>query len=360
MPTRAPARVRAGRKPRRKSLGSRRVAWPAATKSASGVRYYGRRYYDPSNGRFVGRDPIEEDGGLNLYGFCGNNGVNRWDYLGMDDFFIGYDPAGSGEWGVWSAIDIGGVQDGAGPSPYATPTYTTPTLGQQIAGAFGQVDAFNATTGGSSSFNLFASVANFLGIGGTVPDGNVSIRPAIVVEDGAWAPATPTSTPPVERLLPGEAAAGQAVVDSINRTNAINNPDPFASVVGGFAAQGGLLTYGANLTLKAAAVGVLAPVAIVALAPAAVAGAATTVRVGTTMITAGRIAGTAALGEAAVAVSSPTGQRWIGRAGELVDGLWGGQGTSSFTWSGWAGQVIGGVDGLGDTFRRRSPPPPPR
>lgn len=43
----------------------------------------GRRYYDPGKGRFVGRDPIEEQGGLNLYGFCGNNGVNRWDVLGQ-------------------------------------------------------------------------------------------------------------------------------------------------------------------------------------------------------------------------------------------------------------------------------------
>jgi RHS repeat-associated protein len=43
----------------------------------------GRRYYSPSQGRFLGRDPIQEEGGLNLYGFCGNNGVNRWDYLGM-------------------------------------------------------------------------------------------------------------------------------------------------------------------------------------------------------------------------------------------------------------------------------------
>jgi len=31
----------------------------------------------------MGRDPIEEKGGLNLYGFCGNNSVNRWDLLGM-------------------------------------------------------------------------------------------------------------------------------------------------------------------------------------------------------------------------------------------------------------------------------------
>lgn len=30
----------------------------------------------------MGRDPIEEVGGLNLYGFVGNNSVNRWDLLG--------------------------------------------------------------------------------------------------------------------------------------------------------------------------------------------------------------------------------------------------------------------------------------
>jgi hypothetical protein len=43
----------------------------------------GRRYYDPSNGRFLGRDPKKEKGGLNLYGFVRNNPVKRWDYLGM-------------------------------------------------------------------------------------------------------------------------------------------------------------------------------------------------------------------------------------------------------------------------------------
>jgi hypothetical protein len=35
-------------------------------------------------GRFINRDPIEEQGGLNLYAFVRNNGVNTWDYLGMD------------------------------------------------------------------------------------------------------------------------------------------------------------------------------------------------------------------------------------------------------------------------------------
>ena len=53
------------------------------TDDETGLVNFGRRYYDPRNGRFVGRDPIEEEGGLNLYGFVGNSPVNRWDYLGM-------------------------------------------------------------------------------------------------------------------------------------------------------------------------------------------------------------------------------------------------------------------------------------
>lgn len=52
------------------------------TDDETGLIYYGRRYYSPSQGRFLGRDPIEESGGLNLYGFCGNDPINAWDVLG--------------------------------------------------------------------------------------------------------------------------------------------------------------------------------------------------------------------------------------------------------------------------------------
>jgi RHS repeat-associated protein len=49
----------------------------------TGLVYYGQRYYSPSQGRFLGRDPKQEGGGLNLFGFCRNNSINLWDYLGM-------------------------------------------------------------------------------------------------------------------------------------------------------------------------------------------------------------------------------------------------------------------------------------
>lgn len=55
----------------------------------TGLYYYGYRYYDPVTGRWPSRDPIGERGGVNLYGFVGNDGVNWWDYLGMKISIIG-------------------------------------------------------------------------------------------------------------------------------------------------------------------------------------------------------------------------------------------------------------------------------
>ncbi|MGH8569455.1 MAG: RHS repeat-associated core domain-containing protein, partial [Gammaproteobacteria bacterium] len=68
----------------------------------SGTAISGRRYYSPSQGRFLGRDPIEESGGLNLYGFVGNNAVNRWDYLGMQPRMESW--SDSMTWEGWSSL----------------------------------------------------------------------------------------------------------------------------------------------------------------------------------------------------------------------------------------------------------------
>jgi uncharacterized protein RhaS with RHS repeats len=49
----------------------------------SGFNYYGYRFYDPGAGRWLNRDPIGEEGGVNLYGMVGNDGVGRVDVLGL-------------------------------------------------------------------------------------------------------------------------------------------------------------------------------------------------------------------------------------------------------------------------------------
>jgi len=46
------------------------------------VADYAYRYYDPQTGRWPSRDPIEEEGGINLYGFVGNNTLTAIDLLG--------------------------------------------------------------------------------------------------------------------------------------------------------------------------------------------------------------------------------------------------------------------------------------
>ena len=48
----------------------------------TGLVYYNYRYYSPEFGRWISRDPIEEEGGVNLYAMVGNNPVNYWDKLG--------------------------------------------------------------------------------------------------------------------------------------------------------------------------------------------------------------------------------------------------------------------------------------
>ena len=49
----------------------------------TGLDYYGYRYLCPEAGRWVGRDPIEEDGGENLYTFAHNDAVGLSDMLGL-------------------------------------------------------------------------------------------------------------------------------------------------------------------------------------------------------------------------------------------------------------------------------------
>lgn len=49
-------------------------------------------YYNPEQGRWLNRDPIEENGGLNLYAFTKNNPVSQIDSLGLSSDEIYYSP----------------------------------------------------------------------------------------------------------------------------------------------------------------------------------------------------------------------------------------------------------------------------
>ncbi len=48
-----------------------------------GLVYYNYRHYNPKDGRWCGRDPVEEVGGLNLYVFCANSSISQLDVWGL-------------------------------------------------------------------------------------------------------------------------------------------------------------------------------------------------------------------------------------------------------------------------------------
>ena len=90
----------------------------------TGICYYGYRFYSPEQGRWLNHDPIEEEGGLNLYGFVRNDPVNKFDvdgqyfwppYLGLDPWNepVGVDHGNEDGWEysakwdyMWDSVEV--------------------------------------------------------------------------------------------------------------------------------------------------------------------------------------------------------------------------------------------------------------
>ncbi|MEM7391746.1 MAG: RHS repeat-associated core domain-containing protein [Verrucomicrobiota bacterium] len=49
------------------------------------LSYYGFRFYQPTRGKWLGREPLGEFASPNLLAFCRNDPVNRIDFLGLED-----------------------------------------------------------------------------------------------------------------------------------------------------------------------------------------------------------------------------------------------------------------------------------
>jgi RHS repeat-associated protein len=117
----------------------------------TGLYYYGYRYYDPVTGRWPSRDPVEEEGGINLYSFLENDQVNGIDKLGQVSFtpYIGKrltDPPtefrGDHDWGdiaigserlsVHAVVGYDNVSDCVSERTVSAAGYVTfPSLGRQ-------------------------------------------------------------------------------------------------------------------------------------------------------------------------------------------------------------------------------------
>jgi RHS repeat-associated protein len=91
--------------------------WGYYRDSETGLSLLGERYYDASQGRFLNRDPIGYDGGLNLYAYTENNPLIGWDPWGTNTWLQdvqqamqeGMDPV---EKGVVNGMTVVGMASG--------------------------------------------------------------------------------------------------------------------------------------------------------------------------------------------------------------------------------------------------------
>jgi RHS repeat-associated protein len=74
--------------------------------ATTGLYYYGYRFYDPNTGRWPSRDPIEERGGVNLYGFCYNSPPQ---FIDSDGRII--IPLVAGALAAWGGWELGSALD---------------------------------------------------------------------------------------------------------------------------------------------------------------------------------------------------------------------------------------------------------
>jgi RHS repeat-associated protein len=78
----------------------------------TGLYYCDARYYDPSHGVWLTRDPAGFGGGSNLYGYCGANPVGRSDHAGMQVDEVLQEGLDAGEDFIEGVLSNGGPEGG--------------------------------------------------------------------------------------------------------------------------------------------------------------------------------------------------------------------------------------------------------
>jgi RHS repeat-associated protein len=131
--------------------------------SLSGLYLATRRAFDPVTGRWISRDPLEEPGGVNLYGYAGDNPISRLDPLGLSwqsNLACFIKGAGIGAGG---ALLIGGGVIAAGALGAPVALVSAALLGVGAIGAVAAgVSGYSAYSSGDYD-SLSYTVGSFLG-----------------------------------------------------------------------------------------------------------------------------------------------------------------------------------------------------
>ena len=133
-----------------------------STKEQIGGLYsYGYRFYSPGIGRWINRDPIGEAGGINLYGFVGNDPANMVDFYGLTTFASGIEIGGAIgplNFSVSAKQVVGFSKQGVSVGLIFTPSFGVGAGAEAHVQAFGEVtDAYGVRDIEATSFEVGGS-----------------------------------------------------------------------------------------------------------------------------------------------------------------------------------------------------------
>ena len=131
--------------------------WGYYTDNETGLLLLTHRYYDPTQGRFLTRDPIGYEGGVNLYGYVGNEVVGYADLYGYAKWIT----IGRPWWFPWfydhAYIKFVKIKC-LGHSSFGFWLPYSPTIASNGAGSGSSSSSSNASTGSTcSSCGLYQS-----------------------------------------------------------------------------------------------------------------------------------------------------------------------------------------------------------
>ncbi|WP_041607605.1 RHS repeat domain-containing protein [Halobacteroides halobius] len=144
----------------------------------TGLYYYGARYYDPTIGRFITEDPIQD--GWNWYVYCRNNPLRYVDLDGLTAFAV--ELAGAGQAFAEGQLGLGLVIDLKGD----VIAYTA-----ESAGAGNEIGAEVDLT---FKFSPFGDVEDFKG---TAIYGDGAFDMGLLDLEGGWEKGTPPNAPSI-------------------------------------------------------------------------------------------------------------------------------------------------------------------
>ena len=116
-------------------------------------------FFNPTTGRWLSKDPIEEQGGFNLYSFVANDGINGFDYLGLAeikinimrlDYWPGNSPAIMPSSATVGTLSMEVIPDKSNKNTYSTITgYTVeqPEGTRNLYGIRGEAKAYPISAG---------------------------------------------------------------------------------------------------------------------------------------------------------------------------------------------------------------------